>query len=49
MRTQVWILAASFIVFGIIGWILLQQFSLAYVGLITFGVLCFIVGALAPK
>ncbi|GAC1329961.1 MAG: hypothetical protein NVS2B16_37750 [Chloroflexota bacterium] len=49
MRTQVWILGGSFIVFGLIAWVALRQFSVAYVGLIFFGVMCVIVGALSPK
>ncbi|MGI8826292.1 MAG: hypothetical protein ACR2JC_11725 [Chloroflexota bacterium] len=49
MRTQVWILGGSFALFGILAWILMQQFSLAYVGLIAFGVGCFLVGLLGTK
>ena len=49
MRTQVWIIALSFIFFGVIAWVLTQTFSLAYIGLIFFGVMGLIIGQLSGK
>ena len=49
MRTQIWILAGSFIVFALIAWLVMEQFSLAYLGLIVFGVACFFLGYVGTK
>jgi hypothetical protein len=48
MRTQIWIIAAAFSLFGAIAWIL-TFFSPAYVALIAMGFVLFIIGAFSSK
>lgn len=48
MRTQIWIVGAAFALFGAIAWAL-TFFSVAYLGLIGFGIVAIIIGARAPK
>ena len=47
MRTQIWMIGAAFFAFGLIAWIFLREFSLAYLGLMMFGVAAFVLGSLA--
>jgi len=49
MRTQIWILAASFFIFGIIAWVFLREFSLTYLGLMMIGVAGFVMGLFSEK
>ncbi len=44
MRTQIWIIALMFIVFGVVAWVF-TFFSLSYVGLILAGVAGLILGS----
>jgi len=44
MRTQIWIIALMFIVFGVVAWVF-TFFSLSYVGLILVGVAGLILGS----
>jgi hypothetical protein len=46
MRTQVWIIAAAFFVFGVLGWVLEGRFSPVFLGLMGIGIAGFILGAL---
>lgn len=48
MRTQIWIVAGAFAVFGAIAWAF-TFYSPAYVGLIGIGIVGIILGFLAPK
>lgn len=43
MRTQIWIIALMFIVFGVVAWVF-TFFSLSYVGLIIGGIALLILG-----
>lgn len=49
MRTQIWIVAAAFAIFGVIAWIVTGFFSPAWLGLIGFGVAGFVIGFLSSK
>ncbi len=48
MRTQIWIIGGAFALFGILAWIF-TFFSVAYIGLIGFGVICFVIGMRSSK
>jgi hypothetical protein len=48
MRFQIWILALSFVVFGLVAWLFLG-YSPVYIGLMLFGVAAFSLGFLSEK
>ncbi len=48
MRTQIWIIAGSFVVFGLIA-LIFTGFSLAYIGLMLFGLAGFLLGFIGTK
>lgn len=48
MRTQIQLIGAAFAIFGIIAWIF-TFFSVAYIGLIAFGVIAIVIGFFSPK
>jgi hypothetical protein len=47
MRTQIWMIAGAFAAFGIIAWIVTGFFSPAWIGLMGFGVVAFVIGLLS--
>jgi hypothetical protein len=49
MRTQIWIIASAFFIFGVIGWIGTQSYSPSYIGLMLFGLVAFLIGWFGPK
>ena len=48
MRFQIWIVALSFVVFGIVAWLFLG-YSPVYIGLILFGLAAFALGFMSEK
>jgi hypothetical protein len=48
MRTQIWIIATAFIIFGIVAWIV-TSWSPSYLGLIFIGGVMFLLGWLSTK
>ena len=48
MRFQIWIVALSFAVFGLIGWLFLG-YSPVYIALMLFGAVCFALGFMSEK
>lgn len=48
MRTQIWIIAVAFAVFGAIAWVI-TSWSPSYLGLIALGVVLFVLGWLSSK
>jgi hypothetical protein len=48
MRYQIWIVALSFVVFGIVGWLFLG-YSPVYIGLMLLGLVGFSLGFLSGK
>ena len=48
MRYQIWIVALSFVVFGLVGWLFLG-YSPAYIGLMLIGLAGFALGFLSGK
>jgi hypothetical protein len=48
MRYQIWIVALSFVVFGIVGWLFLG-YSPVYIGLMLLGLVGFCLGFLSGK
>jgi hypothetical protein len=49
MRTQIWIIATAFVIFGVIGWAGTQTYSPAYIGLMLFGLVAYIIGWFGGK
>jgi hypothetical protein len=49
MRTQIWIIASAFFIFGIIAWVGTQTYSPAYIGLMLFGLVSFAIGLFGAK
>lgn len=48
MRYQIWIVALSFVVFGLVGWLFLG-YSPVYIGLMIIGLAAFTLGFLSEK
>ena len=48
MRYQIWIVALSFVVFGLVGWLFLG-YSPVYIGLMLLGAVGFALGFLSDK
>lgn len=48
MRYQIWIVASSFIIFGLVGWMFLG-YSPVYIALILFGCVGFSLGLTSAK
>lgn len=48
MRTQIWIIAAAFIIFGAVAW-LFTTWSPSYLGLIGMGAIMVVIGWFGPK
>lgn len=48
MRTQIWIIAAAFVLFGVAAWVI-TSWSPTYLGLVVMGGVLFFLGWLATK
>ena len=44
MRTQIWMIAGAFAIFGLIAWLVTGFFSPAWLGLMAFGLVGFVIG-----
>jgi hypothetical protein len=44
MRTQIWIIAGAFVLFGIMGWAAIGTYSPTYLVLMAFGGVCLLLG-----
>jgi hypothetical protein len=49
VRTQIWMIAAAFAIFGVIAWIVTGFWSPAWVGLILMGIAGFVIGLFTGK